>query len=102
MSLLSLLGRRISSKVVSFSTSLRATSKSATPLLSSNRARHSRFLSGGSGIGTQNGAYLILVISVATDTIKIERGQFKRSVATVKLVFIGLNTIIAVLGVSLL
>ena len=38
------------------------------------RDRIKRRVSGGSGIGTQNGAYLILAISVATDTIKIERG----------------------------
>ena len=54
------------------------------------RDRIKRRISGGDGIGTQNGAYLILVISVAADTIKIERGQFKRGVATVKLVSTGL------------
>ena len=54
------------------------------------RDRIKRRISGGSGIGTQNGAYLILVISVATNTIKIERGQFKRGVATIKLISISL------------
>ena len=32
----------------------------------------------------------MLVISVATDTIKIERGQFKRGVSTIKLISTGL------------